>query len=120
MAVRQLAGPSAQEDPVSLDAALAHPTPAEDGIVPAAIQLEMQPPPISVARICTPTGSLPAAHCSTPSGGSDYPDSNKTLDSHILRLRRKLDPQSPAPRIRTVRGTGCILDVEAARLTRRR
>jgi DNA-binding response OmpR family regulator len=49
-----------------------------------------------------------------------YADSNKTLEVHIRRLRRKLDPGSPAPRIRTVRGLGYVFDVEAARLTGRR
>ena len=47
-----------------------------------------------------------------------YPDENKTLEVHIRRLRRKLDPGSSASRIRTVRGIGYIFDVEAARLTR--
>jgi two-component system response regulator RegX3 len=48
-----------------------------------------------------------------------YADSNKTLEQHIRRLRRKLDPESPARRIRTVRGLGYVFDVEAARLTGR-
>lgn len=47
--------------------------------------------------------------------GAGYDDSNKTLEVHIRRLRRKLDPQSPSPRIRTVRGFGYVFDVEAAR-----
>lgn len=52
--------------------------------------------------------------------GPGYNDGNKTLEVHIRRLRRKLDPQSSSPRIRTVRGTGYVFDVESARLTRRR
>ncbi len=46
-----------------------------------------------------------------------HPDRNRILEVHIRRLRRKIDPESPAPRIRTVRGLGYIFDVEAARLT---
>jgi two-component system response regulator RegX3 len=52
--------------------------------------------------------------------GPGYPDGNKTLEVHIRRLRSKLDPRSPAPRIRTVRGTGYVFDVDGGRLTRRR
>lgn len=48
-----------------------------------------------------------------------HPDENKILEVHIRRLRRKLDPESSASRIRTVRGIGYIFDVEAARLTGR-
>jgi DNA-binding response OmpR family regulator len=48
-----------------------------------------------------------------------HPDENKILEVHIRRLRRKLDPGSPARRIRTVRGIGYIFDVEADRFTGR-
>jgi two-component system response regulator RegX3 len=48
--------------------------------------------------------------------GTGYADGNKTLEVHIRRLRRKLDPQSASPRIRTVRGVGYVFDVDAARL----
>lgn len=41
-----------------------------------------------------------------------YADGNKTLDVHIRRLRNKLDPGSPVPRIRTVRGIGYVLDID--------
>lgn len=50
--------------------------------------------------------------------GTGYLDRNKTLEVHIRRLRRKIDPQSRSPRIRTVRGLGYVLDVETAQLTR--
>jgi DNA-binding GntR family transcriptional regulator len=43
-----------------------------------------------------------------------YADRNKTLDVHIRRLRHKLDPGSPAPRIRTVRGVGYVFDAAPA------
>lgn len=46
-----------------------------------------------------------------------YEDRNKTLDVHIRRLRRKLRPAAADSKIRTVRGTGYIFDVEAARIT---
>jgi DNA-binding response OmpR family regulator len=49
--------------------------------------------------------------------GPGYPDGNKTLDQHVRRLRRKLDPGSRSPRIRTVRGLGYVLDVETTLLT---
>jgi two-component system response regulator RegX3 len=49
--------------------------------------------------------------------GDGYPDGNKTLDVHIRRLRRKLDPRAASPRIRTVRGIGYVFDVEDGRLT---
>lgn len=52
--------------------------------------------------------------------GAGYDPGNKTLEVHIRRLRRKLDPQSSTPRIRTVRGVGYVFDVEATRLTSRR
>lgn len=52
--------------------------------------------------------------------GVEYADGNKTLEVHIRRLRRKLDPRSPSPRIRTVRGIGYVLDIDAARRTRTR
>jgi DNA-binding response OmpR family regulator len=45
-----------------------------------------------------------------------YPGDNKTLETHIRRLRRKLGPPAPAM-IRTVRGTGYIFDVAADQLT---
>lgn len=48
--------------------------------------------------------------------GSGYPDQNKTLDVHIRRLRRKIDPQARSSRIRTVRGVGYVLDIEASQL----
>lgn len=43
-----------------------------------------------------------------------YMDHNKTLEVHIRRLRHKLDPGSPAPRIRTVRGIGYVFDTAPA------
>lgn len=52
--------------------------------------------------------------------GDGYVDRNKTLDVHIRRLRRKIDPGSASPRIRTVRGIGYVLDVDASQLTRMR
>ncbi|MGC1287167.1 MAG: winged helix-turn-helix domain-containing protein [Streptosporangiaceae bacterium] len=52
--------------------------------------------------------------------GPGYPDGNKTLEVHIRRLRCKLDPRPATPRIRTVRGTGYVFDVDGARLRRRR
>jgi hypothetical protein len=39
-----------------------------------------------------------------------YADHNKTLEVHVRRLRHKLDPESAAPRIRTVRGVGYVFD----------
>lgn len=41
-------------------------------------------------------------------------DHNKTLEVHIRRLRHKLDPGSSAPRIRTVRGVGYVVDTSPA------
>jgi two-component system, OmpR family, response regulator RegX3 len=49
-----------------------------------------------------------------------FDGANKTLEVHIRRLRRKLDPQSPAPRIRTVRGLGYVFDVDAGSVRARR
>jgi two-component system response regulator RegX3 len=46
-----------------------------------------------------------------------YLDANKTLETHIRRLRRKLGSQPAAPLIRTVRGSGYIFDVDAGQLT---
>lgn len=43
-----------------------------------------------------------------------YAGHNKTLEVHIRRLRHKLDPGSPAPRIRTVRGVGYVFDTAPA------
>jgi two-component system response regulator RegX3 len=44
--------------------------------------------------------------------GSGYADNNKTLEVHIGRLRRKLEPCPESPeRIRTVRGVGYIFDL---------
>jgi DNA-binding GntR family transcriptional regulator len=43
-----------------------------------------------------------------------YADGSKTLDVHIRRLRRKLDPGSAVPRIRTIRGIGYVFDVAPA------
>ena len=37
-------------------------------------------------------------------------DHNTTLDARVRRLRHKLDPGSPAPRIRAIRGVGYIFD----------
>lgn len=48
--------------------------------------------------------------------GAGYHDANKTLDVHIRRLRRKIDPQTRSSRIRTVRGLGYVLDVETAQI----
>jgi DNA-binding response OmpR family regulator len=45
-----------------------------------------------------------------------YPSANKTLETHIRRLRRKLGAPASAM-IRTVRGTGYIFDVAADQLT---
>ncbi|MGA8454663.1 MAG: winged helix-turn-helix domain-containing protein [Streptosporangiaceae bacterium] len=42
------------------------------------------------------------------------------MEVHIRRLRCKLDPRPATPRIRTVRGTGYVFDVDGARLRRRR
>lgn len=42
--------------------------------------------------------------------GPGYPDTNKTLDVHIARLRRKLGVSGLAVPIRTVRGIGYIFD----------
>lgn len=39
-----------------------------------------------------------------------YVDHTRTLEVHIRRLRRKLDPDSGASRIRTVRGVGYVFD----------
>lgn len=50
--------------------------------------------------------------------GTGYLDGNKTLEVHIRRLRRKLDPLSASPRIRTVRRLGYVFDIDEARLTR--
>lgn len=44
--------------------------------------------------------------------GSDYPDDNKTLNVHILRIRKKIETNHDHPtRIRTVRGRGYIFDL---------
>jgi len=44
--------------------------------------------------------------------GSGYADNNKTLEVHIRRLRRKLEPRpDTTERIRTVRGVGYIFDL---------
>ena len=52
--------------------------------------------------------------------GQGYGDGNKTLEVHIRRLRRKIDPQAPSPRIRTVRGVGYVFDIDIKpRLLRR-
>lgn len=46
--------------------------------------------------------------------GADYPDDNKTLNVHILRVRKKIEADHNHPtRIRTVRGLGYIFDLEA-------
>lgn len=45
--------------------------------------------------------------------GQGYPDVNKTLEVHIRRLRRKLEPRSASPRIRTVRQLGYVFDIDA-------
>lgn len=49
--------------------------------------------------------------------GAGYVERNKTLDVHIRRLRRKLDPQSGSTHIRTVRGFGYVFDVDASHFT---
>lgn len=43
--------------------------------------------------------------------GAGYPDGNKTIDVHILRLRRKLTRDGACP-IRTVRGLGYVFDLD--------
>jgi two-component system response regulator RegX3 len=44
--------------------------------------------------------------------GSGYPDANKTLDVHVRRLRRKIEPRPGSPvRIRTARGVGYLFDL---------
>jgi two-component system response regulator RegX3 len=44
--------------------------------------------------------------------GEGYGDSNKTLDVHVRRIRRKIEAQPHSPvRIRTVRGVGYIFDL---------
>jgi len=44
--------------------------------------------------------------------GDGYPDNNKTLEVHIRRLRRKLEPHADSPvRIRTIRSVGYIFDL---------
>jgi len=41
-----------------------------------------------------------------------HPDSNRTLEVHVLRLRRRLRPRPDSPsRLRTVRGHGYIFDI---------
>lgn len=41
-----------------------------------------------------------------------YPDTNKTLEVHVRRLRAKIEPTPRSPqRIRTVRGIGYIFDL---------
>jgi two-component system, OmpR family, response regulator RegX3 len=45
--------------------------------------------------------------------GEGYPDHNKTLEVHILRLRRHLEPYAEAyARMRTVRGVGYVFDID--------
>lgn len=44
--------------------------------------------------------------------GPAYADHNKTLDVHVLRLRRKLNPLGGPARIRTVRGLGYVFDLQ--------
>lgn len=50
--------------------------------------------------------------------GQGYPDSNKTLDVHIRRLRRKLGAKTASSRIRTVRGIGYVFDIETIDFSR--
>lgn len=42
--------------------------------------------------------------------GAEYPDSNKTLEVHVRRLRLKIDTPTNA-HIRTVRSIGYIVDI---------
>jgi DNA-binding response OmpR family regulator len=44
--------------------------------------------------------------------GSGYPDGNKTVDVHILRLRRKIRRAASGDYIRTVRGLGYVFDFD--------
>lgn len=44
--------------------------------------------------------------------GTDYAESNKTLEVRVRRLRRTIEPAADSPvRIRTVRGIGYIFDL---------
>jgi DNA-binding response OmpR family regulator len=44
--------------------------------------------------------------------GTGYPDANKTVDVHVLRIRRKLRRAGVGEYIRTVRGLGYVFDFE--------
>jgi DNA-binding response OmpR family regulator len=45
--------------------------------------------------------------------GPDHPDDDKTLNVHIMRIRRKIETTRNHPtKIRTIRGVGYIFDLE--------
>jgi two-component system response regulator RegX3 len=55
---------------------------------------------------------MPRAELLAKVWAPDYPDDNKTLNVHILRLRKKIEADHNHPtRIRTVRGLGYIFDL---------
>ena len=59
---------------------------------------------------------VPRERCSARRGATTSRSSDRTVDVHISHLRRKLgdDPRSPRL-IKTVRGVGYVLSLEAAR-----
>jgi two-component system, OmpR family, response regulator len=57
---------------------------------------------------------VPRAALLTEAGRGDVTVSERTVDVHISRLRRKLGEDSRLPRIRTVRGVGYVLPREGS------
>jgi DNA-binding response OmpR family regulator len=57
---------------------------------------------------------VPRAALLTEAGRGDVTVSERTVDVHISRLRRKLGEDPRLPRIRTVRGVGYVLPREGS------
>lgn len=63
------------------------------------------------ALLAQPGRVLTRARLASALGGEDGPPSDRTVDSHIARLRKKLGPEA-AERIRTVFGRGYRVDLD--------